>query len=112
MKTTLPRTAIAIAMALLSMFDSYAADVVPQVVIVGTTPLPGIGQASEEVAAPVQGATAGDMRRSGALDLSDFLNRRMGSVHVNEVQGNPFQMDVSYRGYTASPLLRMSTACA
>jgi outer membrane receptor protein involved in Fe transport len=105
MKTTLPRTAIAIAMALLSMFDSYAADVVPQVVIVGTTPLPGIGQASEEVAAPVQGATAGDMRRSGALDLSDFLNRRMGSVHVNEVQGNPFQMDVSYRGYTASPLL-------
>jgi outer membrane cobalamin receptor len=26
-------------------------------------------------------------------------------VHVNEVQGNPFQMDVNYRGYTASPLL-------
>ena len=26
-------------------------------------------------------------------------------MHVNEVQGNPFQPDVNYRGYTASPLL-------
>src|SRR6185503_3109583 len=26
-------------------------------------------------------------------------------VHVNEVQNNPFQPDVNYRGYTASPLL-------
>ena len=42
---------------------------------------------------------------SGALDLSDFLNRRLNGVHVNEVQGNPFQPDVNYRGYTASPLL-------
>jgi outer membrane cobalamin receptor len=29
----------------------------------------------------------------------------MNGVHVNEVQGNPFQTDVNYRGYTASPLL-------
>jgi hypothetical protein len=42
---------------------------------------------------------------SGALDLSDFLNRRFNGVHVNEVQGNPFQPDINYRGYTASPLL-------
>jgi outer membrane receptor protein involved in Fe transport len=82
-----------------------AADATPQVIIVGKTPLPGIGQSSDEVPAPVQGATSADIARSGALDLGDFLNRRMGSVHVNEIQGNPFQMDVSYRGYTASPLL-------
>jgi hypothetical protein len=29
----------------------------------------------------------------------------MNGVHVNESQGNPFQPDVNYRGYTASPLL-------
>ena len=29
----------------------------------------------------------------------------MNGVHVNEVQGNPFQPDINYRGYTASPLL-------
>src|SRR5262249_24602692 len=26
-------------------------------------------------------------------------------VHVNETQGNPYQPDINYRGYTASPLL-------
>ena len=48
---------------------------------------------------------AQDIEASGALDLSDFLNRRFNGVHVNEIQGNPFQPDVNYRGYTASPLL-------
>src|SRR5450759_822950 len=33
------------------------------------------------------------------------MNRRLNGVYVNEVQGNPFQPDVNYRGYTASPLL-------
>ena len=75
------------------------------VAIIGTTPLPGIGQPLYEMAAPVQSATQKDIERSGALDLSDFMNRNLGSVHVNEMQGNPYQMDVNYRGYTASPLL-------
>ena len=46
-----------------------------------------------------------DIERSGAQELGDFMNRTLSSVHVNETQGNLFQMDVSYRGYTASPLL-------
>ena len=45
------------------------------------------------------------LQRSGSLELSDFLNRRLQGVHINENQGNPFQPDVNYRGYTASPLL-------
>ena len=73
--------------------------------VIGTTPLPGIGQPRNEIAAPVQSAKSRDINSSGALELGDFMNRTLGSVHVNEVQGNPFQMDVSYRGYTASPLL-------
>ncbi|PUA16932.1 TonB-dependent receptor [Glaciimonas sp. PCH181] len=77
----------------------------PTVQVVGATPLPGIGQPLNEIAAPVQTATSKDIERSGVLDLADFMNRRLGSVYVNEMQGNPFQMDVSYRGYTASPLL-------
>lgn len=77
----------------------------PVVEVIGITPLPGLGQLRNEIAAPVQVARKGDIAASGALDLADFMNRRLGSVHVNEMQGNPFQMDVSYRGYTASPLL-------
>jgi outer membrane receptor protein involved in Fe transport len=76
-----------------------------QVIIVASTPLPGIGLRLEQVAGAVQTGSARDIERSGALDLSDFLNRSLGSVHVNESQGNGLMMDVSYRGYTASPLL-------
>ncbi len=77
----------------------------PVVEIIGNTPLPGIGQPRNEIAAPVQTANRRDIERSGALELGEFMNRRLGSVHVNEMQGNPFQIDVNYRGYTASPLL-------
>ncbi len=75
------------------------------VTVVGTTPLPGSDQPIDRVPAPVQTATSRDIDRSGALDISDFMNRRLNAVHVNEVQNNPFQPDVNYRGYTASPLL-------
>src|SRR5215813_5614585 len=75
------------------------------VTVVGTTPLPGVELPRDEVPAPVQLATGRDIDNSGALNLADFLNRRMNGVHVNEMQGNPFQPDVYYRGYTASPLL-------
>ena len=68
-------------------------------------PLPGLDVPLNEVAAPAQAFRDEDLEKSGALDLSDFLNRRLTNVHVNEIQGNPFQSDVNYRGYTASPLL-------
>jgi outer membrane receptor protein involved in Fe transport len=73
--------------------------------VIGTTPLPGVELPADQVPAPVQTATSEDIDRSGALDVSDFLNRRVNGVHVNEVQNNPFQPDVNYRGYSASPLL-------
>ena len=73
--------------------------------VVATTPLPGTDLPIDEVPGPVQTATAADLNRSDALDLSDLLNRRLNGVYINENQENPFQPDVNYRGYTASPLL-------
>ena len=75
------------------------------VTVIETAPLPGVDQPVEQVPAPVQTASERDIQQSGALDLSEFLNRRLNGVHVNEVQGNPFQTDINYRGYTASSLL-------
>jgi len=73
--------------------------------IIETTPLPGVDLPLEAIPAPAQTALASDVMASGSIDLSDFLNRRLTSVFVNEIQGNPFQPDINYRGYTASPLL-------
>lgn len=75
------------------------------VTVVGVLPLPGVDVPATHVPAPVQTATDREIAASGALDLSDFLNRNLNGVHINEVQNNPFQPDVNYRGYTASPLL-------
>jgi outer membrane receptor protein involved in Fe transport len=75
------------------------------VTVVGATPLVGIELPIDQVAAPVQTLTGRTIEASGALDLPAYLNQRLNGVHVNETQGNPFQPDVNYRGYTASPLL-------
>ena len=102
--------AIAACMATMSVAVSAADNEVaptrlPNVDVIGTTPLPGVGLPLEQIPAPVQSATSTDIDRSNALELTDFMNRRLGSVYINEVQNNPFQPDVNYRGFTASPLL-------
>lgn len=73
--------------------------------VIAITPLAGTDLALNQIAAPVQTATAADIRNSGALELGDFMNRRLNGVYINEMQANPFQPDVNFRGYTASPLL-------
>lgn len=76
-----------------------------RVEVIETTPLPGVNLPVEAIPAPVQTVLASDLQQSGSANLADALNRRLTSVFVNEIQGNPFQPDVNYRGYTASPLL-------
>ncbi|HYK59112.1 MAG TPA: TonB-dependent receptor [Bryobacteraceae bacterium] len=73
--------------------------------VVATTPLPGTDLPLEQIPAPVQAATARDLDQSGALELSDFMQQRLEGVHINQNQENPYQPDLNYRGYTASPLL-------
>lgn len=79
--------------------------VLPSVEIVGTTPVPGVGLPKDQIPANVQTAGDQDLRRAQSLNLPDFMAEQLPSVNVNEVQGNPFQADVNYRGFTASPLL-------
>ena len=75
------------------------------VTVIEAAPLPGVDLPIEKVPAPVQTATSDEIERSKALDLSSFLTRRFNAVFANEIQNNPFQPDINYRGYTASPLL-------
>jgi iron complex outermembrane receptor protein len=73
--------------------------------VIGTTPLHGVGLPADMIASNVQSATSEDVERVQALDLSDFMNKTLGSVSINSAQNNPFQPDVKYRGFTASPLV-------
>jgi outer membrane receptor protein involved in Fe transport len=91
----------------------------PTVEVIGTTPLPGIGTPINEVPANVQAITGAEMQKQESVSVPDYLDRNIGSVSINESQGNPFQPDVNFRGFTASPLLGVPrglsvfrTACA
>lgn len=66
-------------------------------------PLPGLGLTKEQIPGNVQSISAKQIKESNALSIADLLNTQLQSVNVNDYQGNPFQMDVTYRGFTASP---------
>ena len=53
----------------------------------------------------MQTVTAAQLAAQHSLDLSSYLGDAVGSVHVNDVQSNPLQPDLQYRGFLASPLL-------
>ena len=76
-----------------------------KVEVIAATPLPGVDLTLDQIPAPVQTAVDRDIEQTGAVNLADFLNRRFTGVFINDIQGNAFQPDVNYRGYTASPLL-------
>jgi iron complex outermembrane recepter protein len=76
--------------------------------VVATTPLPGLGTPLARVPANVQLFGAADLAKQRPSSLPDFLDSNAASVSLNSGQGNPFQPDLSYRGFTASPLLGLS----
>jgi outer membrane receptor protein involved in Fe transport len=76
-----------------------------QVTVIGNAPLPGLGLPLNQIPANVQTANSEDMQRQQTLDLADYLNNNFSGVNVSESAENPFQLDINYHGFTASPLL-------
>jgi outer membrane receptor protein involved in Fe transport len=77
----------------------------PSVEVIGTTPLPGLGLPVNEVPSNVQAVTSKENQETQSVNLPQILQQALPSVSVNEIQGNPYQPNVNYRGFTASPLL-------
>ncbi len=73
--------------------------------VISSTPLPSLGTPISEVPANVQSSTSKEITQQESLNLSDFLDSNLGSVNTSNSVGNPYQSDVSYRGFTASPIL-------
>ncbi|MFM0436490.1 TonB-dependent receptor [Paraburkholderia strydomiana] len=84
--------------------DSEVTTLAP-VVVVGTTPLLGIGTPLAQVSANVQTVHAQDIAQQHRSTLTDYFAKNLPSVDIADAQGNPYQMNVNYRGFTASPLL-------
>jgi len=77
----------------------------PQVTVIGNTPLEGLGLPLNVIPSNVQTADSKEMQRQQSLDLADYLNNNFSGVNASESAANPFQLDINYHGFTASPLL-------
>jgi len=77
----------------------------PSIEVVSTTPIPGLGTPLQQIPGNVQTISAKKIDEQHASDFSEMLNQNMGSVSISDTQSSPVQMDVNFRGFTASPVL-------
>ncbi|WP_235276371.1 TonB-dependent receptor [Methylotenera sp. N17] len=67
------------------------------------TPLPGLIIDRGLSTTNIQSASGKEIAESRALNVTEFMNSQLQSVTVNDYNGNPFQQDLNFRGFTASP---------
>lgn len=73
--------------------------------IISTTPMPGGGGVSVDQA-PFSVKSTGELDRDSARQsAADTLFRGISGVQQTNNQGNPYQADVTYRGFSVTPLL-------
>ena len=73
--------------------------------IIGSSPMPGLGVDRELLPYNAHVVTRGTLDQAQGGNLSDHLARRVPGLQVNDIQGSPYQGDLSYRGFRASGLL-------
>jgi outer membrane receptor protein involved in Fe transport len=73
-------------------------------VVYPTTPISGAGINPDKVPASVNVVDADQIKQTGSLNIGDALQKYVPGITVNEVAGNPFQPDVQFRGFVASPV--------
>ncbi|MDX2370738.1 MAG: TonB-dependent receptor [Colwellia sp.] len=81
------------------------ADDIEKISVFGQTPLSSNISTDANVIGSAQIITTEDISRAQAMSLADHMRNQLVSVNISDVQNNPFQPDVQYRGFTASPLL-------
>ena len=76
----------------------------PQVEVVAPTPLLGSGVDRRAVPAQAQVLTGKDLSLEGPTNATAALENQAQGVHLDNAAGNPFQPDLFYHGFEASPL--------
>ena len=75
------------------------------VTVIGQSPVHGVGVEVARLPARVQQVTAEQLQDAQSVSLVEFMRDNLSSVTINEAVNNPYQPDLQYRGFTASPLL-------
>lgn len=95
---------IALVVAAALVREARAQEALPDIDIIATTPEGGAGIEKNKISTNPITLSREDLDRDHAVVVTDTLQRRNASISVNDVAGNPFQPDLTYRGFTASPV--------
>ncbi|MGM4903674.1 TonB-dependent receptor [Tardiphaga sp. 866_E4_N2_1] len=69
-----------------------------------TTPTSRSGIDVDKVTASINYVDARAIERANSLNVTDALQQQVPGILINEVAGNPFQPDLQFRGFVASPV--------
>ena len=76
-----------------------------KVEVVGITPLHSSGTPINDVPSNVQVVNGKDLETQQSIGIADYMSNNMLGVNVNETSNNPYEPEVNFHGFTASPLL-------
>ena len=76
-----------------------------EIEVVGTSLLPGLEIEEEKLPYEVRSFGSENIGNETSLGITDVLNQSVPGVFTNEVQGSPYQGDVTFRGFRASSIL-------
>jgi len=76
-----------------------------QTIVVTATAVPGTAIDIDKIPGNVQILSTADLIREGSASLTGALNSGLSSVNINDDLDDPFQPDILYRGFEASPVL-------
>jgi iron complex outermembrane recepter protein len=76
-----------------------------EIVVIGVTPVPGFKVDKDKIPGYIQTLRSSDLTRNGAASVVNALDQQVGAVNFNDTAADPFQPDVLFRGFEASPVL-------
>jgi len=76
-----------------------------EIVVVGVTPVPGFNVDKDKIPGNIQTFRSSDLAHNGAANVLGALDQQVGSVNFNDTLADPFQSEVLFRGFEASPVL-------
>src|SRR5690349_15985552 len=82
------------------------ARVLRRVPVYPTAPSPTatVGIDVDKVPAAINAVGANQIERTNSLNIADALQQQVPGIIISDTTGNPFQPDVQFRGFVASPV--------
>ena len=74
----------------------------PTLEVIGTTPVPGLGVSTDEISTKATISNSEIIEQAQAINMTEVLESQAPSLMIGDVQNNPYQPNLYYRGFISS----------